>query len=769
MNVGTILAVLTLLSEPTTVAAPPPAPVENTQPESQPEPAPKPEPDPDAPIDAELAELLDEPIVSTASKRPERVSTAPATVFTITAEEIRLHGIRTVEEAINYLGNSITAQQPYGEVGARGLLLSGDGGNHMLVLVNGHTTNSEWGGWASLNRALGVPIELVERIEISSGPGSVLYGTSAMMGVINVVTRRPDHYEGIHASARGAIAPAVGADGRMRPSGLGYRVGHEARASIGWGHAFRKLRRGGGVAFQLEAYESAAPSTSFGPQTATYDPGPHVRTPGVWGGVSRRYARGISGMASLHIGRWQIDLMSLVQRQYDPFEYDSDFADPRNVTTWNEQRVDARHGIELGTRVRLDSRVYADGGSWRGDWVYTDAAYWCPGLEARCLWREREPWVRTGIEEKLRVDWLHDGRLVTLVGAEGRIRWLRDYITVRETESGRSTPYDMLDAQKASGMGAFYVEQSWWPVEKLALDAGVRLDLDQNFGWHFSPRASVTALPWRLGSLKLLYAEAFRAPGIGELLYSDPIYYLRADRLKPEVVRSLELTGEQRFPGGLGSVKIGGFYNWWRDLIAQRPISQSKFDAAVADGRLVPDADISYVLQYQNQGRIHAFGGFGALQAHSLDRQFQFGLNVGVAQAASLSGGDVARPLALYPSVLGNARFAWVPADPIPSLGLVAFYNSPRATNEEVGGAFVVAKRAGHHGQLRATIDGAVPRVTGLRYSVSVDHNFARYGAYMVGPNRGAEDPSWQGQLYPLGRTTVMFGVRFDHTLRKPL
>ena len=725
-----------------------------------------PDPAPDPELDPELTELLDEPIVSTASKRQEKVSSAPATVFTITAQEMRIHGIRTVEEAINYLGNSVTSQEPYGEVGARGLLLSGDGGNHMLVLVNGHTMNTVWGGWQKLNRTLGVPIEIVERIEISLGPGSVLYGTSAMFGVINVVTRTPAQHEGIHASVRGAIAPPVGADGAMRPATNGYRVGHESRVSLGWGTGFRRARRGGGIAFQLEAYDAAAPSTSFGPQTATYEPGPYVATPGVWGGIARRRVRGIGGLVSLRAGRWQVDLMSSTSEQHDPFEYDSDFGDPRNKTRTSEHRADIRHGIELGKRARLDSRLHAGGGTWVGDWIYSDAAYWCPGLEAKCSWRERSPWARTGIEERVTLDWLHDGRLVTVVGGEARLSWMSDSVEIRELGSGRHTPFDLLASHRASGAGAVYLQQTWWPVRRLALDGGLRLDVDQNFGWRLSPRTAITVLPWHLASLKLLYAEAFRAPGLGELLYEDPNYYLRADRLRPEVVRSLELTLEQRFARGHGSFKIGGFYNWWHDLIAQGPIDQDRFDAGVAAGQLVPEADIAYVVQYQNQGRIQAFGGFAALQAHAFDRRLQLGLNTGVAQATTTAGGTVSRPLAVYPTVLGNARIAWVPKDPIPGLGLVGYYNSPRRTSEEVSGAFADPRRAGHHGQLRATIDGAVPRTHGLRYSVSVDHGFANQGAYMVGPNRSdADDPTWRGQLYPLPQTTVMFGLRFDRVL----
>lgn len=723
-------------------------------------------PAPDPELDPELTELLDEPIVTTASKRQEKVSSAPSTVFTITAEEMRIHGIRTVEEAINYLGNSLTAQQPYGEVGARGLLLSGDGGNHMLVLVNGHTTNTVWGGWQKVDQTLGVPIEIVERIEISLGPGSVLYGTSAMFGVINVVTRSPSEHEGVHASVRGAIAPPIGADGAMRPATHGYRVGHDSRISLGWGTAFRKARRGGGIAFQLEAYDAAAPSTWFGPQTATYEPGPHVATPGVWGGIARRRVRGVGGLVSLRAGRWQVDLMSAAHRQHDPFEYDSDFGDPRNHTTVTEHRADVRHGIELGKRARLDSRVYGGAGTWVGDWIYSDVDYWCLGLDAKCRWRERSPWARTGIEERVTFDWLHDGRLVTMVGGEGRVSWMTDSVEVRELGTGRSTPFDLLDTRGTSGAGALYLQQTWWPVRRLALDGGLRFDIDQNFGWRFSPRGAVTVLPWHLASLKLLYAEAFRAPGLGELLYEDPNYYLRAERLRPEVVRSLELTLEQRFARGRGSFKIGGFYNWWRDLIAQGPVDQERFDAAVEAGKLVPEADIAYVLQYQNRAHIQAFGGFAALQAHAFDKRLQLGLNVGVAQAATRTGDTITRPLALYPTALGNARIAWVPKDPIPGLGLVAYYNSPRRTSEEVAGAFADARRAGHRGQLRATVDGAVPRTRGLRYSVSVDHGFASHAAYMVGPHRSdADDPTWRGQLYSLPQTTVMFGLRFDRVL----
>lgn len=380
-------------------------------------------------------------------------------------------------------------------------------------------------------------------------------------------------------------------------------------------------------------------------------------------------------MLSLALGRWQIDLASTATVQRDPFEYDADFADPRTGAVSSEHRIDVRHTVDLGTRLRLASRLYGDGGTWLGTWIYSDADYFCPGLSAQCRWTETTPWVRTGLEERLTIDWLHDGRFVTLVGAEGRVRWVEDVVNVSETESGRTISSGLLDSSRVTGMGAVYVEQSAWPVKRLALNAGLRLDLDQNFGWHLSPRAAVTVLPWERATFKLIYAQAFRAPSTGEMLYEDP-YHLRADSLDPESVRSLELTAEQRFAGGHGSFKIGGFYSWWRDLIAEGPITQSQFDAALASGQLSPVSELDYIVQYQNHGRIQAFGGFAALSAHALDRRVQFGSNLGVAQAGELEDGTLQRPLAVYPTVLGNARVAWVPRDPWPSLALAAFYNS---------------------------------------------------------------------------------------------
>ncbi len=158
-----------------------------------------------------LAGLLDEPVVSTASRTAETAGLAPATTSVITAEDLRRHGIGSLDEAINFLALGMIAEPSYGtpEIGTRGVLLSGDYGNHVLLLVDGHAVNEPWDGTAYYDRSAAVPMDLVDHIEVILGPGSVLYGSSAMLGVINVITKRAKDYPGLHLVADGGY-PASG-------------------------------------------------------------------------------------------------------------------------------------------------------------------------------------------------------------------------------------------------------------------------------------------------------------------------------------------------------------------------------------------------------------------------------------------------------------------------------------------------------------------------------------------------------------------------------
>src|SRR4029079_17554869 len=89
---------------------------------------------------SDLEGLLSEQVVSSASKTSERASSAPALSTSISAEDLRRYGIKTLAEAIDFLSIGVVSSENLngGEMGARGVLITGDRGSHFLLLLDGH-------------------------------------------------------------------------------------------------------------------------------------------------------------------------------------------------------------------------------------------------------------------------------------------------------------------------------------------------------------------------------------------------------------------------------------------------------------------------------------------------------------------------------------------------------------------------------------------------------------------------------------------------------
>src|SRR5439155_13484060 len=107
---------------------------------------------------------------------------------------------------------------------------------------------------------------------------------------------------------------------------------------------------------------------------------------------------------------------------------------------------------------------------------------------------------------------------------------------------------------------------------------GARVDRDPRFDPVVSPRLAGTLQSWRGGSLKAVYAEAFRAPSWGETQLHGPDQIVAAG-LRPERVRSAEASIEQRF--GAHRLLFGVFRSSWNDLVELHFLN----DAEIIDAR----------------------------------------------------------------------------------------------------------------------------------------------------------------------------------------
>ncbi|HEX8615835.1 MAG TPA: TonB-dependent receptor [Telluria sp.] len=132
--------------------------------------------------------------VTSVSKKPERLAAAAASVFVITADDIRRSGAATVPEALRLAPNLQVAQSSgYGyAISARGFNSSRNTvPNKLLVLIDGRSVYSPFFSGVTWD-AQQVMLEDIERIEVISGPGGTLWGVNAVNGVINIITRAAD-------------------------------------------------------------------------------------------------------------------------------------------------------------------------------------------------------------------------------------------------------------------------------------------------------------------------------------------------------------------------------------------------------------------------------------------------------------------------------------------------------------------------------------------------------------------------------------------------
>ncbi|HET9450289.1 MAG TPA: PEGA domain-containing protein, partial [Aggregicoccus sp.] len=168
------------------------------------------EQDRELPVHVELRYLP--PPVQAATRSPSPVDEVPASTTVITQEELRAFGYSTLAEALaGVRGFFLTDDRRYITVGVRGLAPPGDLSSRVRVLWDGHPMHDAVTGHGPVGRDLAVDLDEVERIEVVRGPLSELYGSGALLGVINVVPRAS-----LGAAQHLEVTGALGALGALR-------------------------------------------------------------------------------------------------------------------------------------------------------------------------------------------------------------------------------------------------------------------------------------------------------------------------------------------------------------------------------------------------------------------------------------------------------------------------------------------------------------------------------------------------------------------------
>jgi iron complex outermembrane receptor protein len=140
--------------------------------------------------------------VTSTSKKEEPVKRAAAAIFVITQEDIRRSGATNIPDLLRMVPGLDVAQASgtTWAVSSRGF--NGQDANKLLVMIDGRTAYSPIVSgvfWEDLD----VVLEDIERIEVIRGPGAALWGTNAVNGVINIITKKAKDTQGGLVSAGG--------------------------------------------------------------------------------------------------------------------------------------------------------------------------------------------------------------------------------------------------------------------------------------------------------------------------------------------------------------------------------------------------------------------------------------------------------------------------------------------------------------------------------------------------------------------------------------
>src|SRR6266436_607558 len=148
-----------------------------------------------------LKELM-EVMVTSVSKKAEKLSEAASAITVITQEDIRRSGATSLPEALRLASNLEVAQVDSSQwaISARGF--NSGLANKLLVLIDGRTVYSPLFGGVFWD-AQDVLLEDIDRIEVISGPGAALWGANAVNGVINIITRNAKETQGLFLQAGG--------------------------------------------------------------------------------------------------------------------------------------------------------------------------------------------------------------------------------------------------------------------------------------------------------------------------------------------------------------------------------------------------------------------------------------------------------------------------------------------------------------------------------------------------------------------------------------
>ena len=484
-------------------------------------------------------------VVVTGTGTQHLLKDAPVQTEVITQKMLRDYGGRTLEDILAGLTSSLSFNES--DMGS-GMQLNGLGNSYILILVDGKRIHGDVGGENDLSL---IDPQNIEKIEIVKGASSALYGSDAIAGVINIITKKHDSGLLLENTSR------VGSYGDLRQhNGIGLRMGK-------WSSYTN---------FQLQHSDGWQ-------NTSTEDP--HQTEYLITDSKNKTVNRHTNWQLAEHLTftpnkKWEFYADGSVywKRIYRPMGSHPGV----DIKTWDLRYNNASAAIGGKWKLNKNDFISLDV-DWNRHAYYYDftattltdgyhngypTAYYPYYAGQSQLQSDQQ---RTMVSLKSVFTLPYNNRLSA--GFEWRYDWLK---APNRVEGGKAT----------DNTEALYVQDEFNPLSWLNITGGLRLNRNEQFGWHLTPKLSAMA---KVGDFRIraTWSQGFKTPTPKELHYryvrdmNGTYLYLGNKNLKPQTSDYVSL-GVEYNRGGL-NITVTGYYNKVKDMITLVTIPHSEVPA----------------------------------------------------------------------------------------------------------------------------------------------------------------------------------------------
>lgn len=498
----------------------------------------------DRPSGTEKGPVAMPEVVVTGTGTEHVLKNAPVQTEVITSKMLRNFSGKSIEEILSSLTSSFSFNED--DMGSQ-MQLNGLGNNYILILIDGKRIHGDVGGENDLGL---IDPHNIERIEIVKGASSALYGSDAIAGVINIITKK--HKEGIlvENTTRG------GSYGDFRQyNGVGFNIGKfssytnfRMQHSDGWQNTKTENVAYGDVPIFDTANKTANRFTNrqFA-EHLTYKPLDNLELYAEGNIYWKRIYRPCGSHAKYDVKTYDL--------QYDNAALAAGGKWSLNKTDFVSLDVDYnRHGYYYDyTKTTL-----IDGYDQHGNFT----PYFPVFAGQRVLQSDQR---RTMATLKSVFTLPHGNRLSA--GAEWRYDWL-------------SAPMRIEDGKATDNTAAVYVQDEYNPFSILNITGGLRLTVNEQFGARLTPKLSAMLACGPRVRLRASWSQGFKTPTLKEQRYyyvrqmTNMIITLGNRDLKPQTSNYCSLSAEYTWNGL--SLSVSGYYNRLKDMITAVVIPNSQ-------------------------------------------------------------------------------------------------------------------------------------------------------------------------------------------------